>query len=249
MSIFNEDENLDTENKSASQADDTNVTNNFNDLLNNIKNESGERKYNSVESALEALKHSQEYIPNLQGDNKTLTQELETLKSQQSKIDDLTAIVDRLSAPKTETVDQPNSSLTEQDVAKLVQNALSQNKAETSRGANIKSVTDTLSQSFGTEAEKAFYDKADELGMTKESFNELAGTSPKAVLAFFGNTVKDPSLMKGSQGIDHNYQAPPSDGKVVRSEKSVMAGATTRDLTAEFNRHKAAVYTKHGIQH
>lgn len=247
--IFNEDKNTDPENKPDSQPGDANVTNQFDDLLNGIKNDSGERKYKSVESALEALKHSQEHIPKIQGDNELLTQEVESLKSQQAKIDNLTDIVSRLSAPKEDVVNQPESTFNEQDVAKLIQQQLTQNQAEASKQSNIKSVTETLSQSFGTEAESKFYGKAEELGMTREAFNELAGTSPKAVLAFFGNTPKDPSLTKGSQGVDHNYQSPVNTGKVESSMKSVMSGASTKELAAEFKRHQAAVYAKHGIQH
>ena len=82
MSIFEKEETQ--ENKSTSQVDDTNVSNPFDDLLNNIKNDSGERKYNSVESALEALKHSQEYIPTLKDEKNNMSQELEKYKSQQS---------------------------------------------------------------------------------------------------------------------------------------------------------------------
>ena len=247
MSIFKEEENK--ENKSASQADDTNVNKQFDDLLNNIKNDSGERKYNSVESALEALKHSQEYIPNLQGDKDKLTQEVETLKSQQNKIDDLTSIVEKLTATKEAPSDQTKDSLGEQDVAKLIQNVLNQNKVESTKEANTKSVTEALANKYGTEAEKEFYGKAEELGMTKEAFNSLAATSPKAVLSFFGDITQNTSIMKGSQSLDHSFDKPKPKGKVERSEKSLMAGASTSDLKSEMARHKAAVYAKYGVQH
>jgi archaellum component FlaC len=247
MSIFKEEQTQ--ENKSTSQVDDTNVTNQFDDLLNGIKNDSGERKYNSVESALEALKHSQEYIPTLKDEKNTMSQELETLRSQQSKLDDLTSIVEKLTAPKEELSNQTQDSLGEQDVAKLIQSVLNQNKAESTRETNTKSVTDALTGKFGTEADKEFYGKAAELGMTKEAFNDLAATSPKAVLSFFGNVTQDTSITKGSQSLNHSFEKPTPSGKVDRAESSVMAGASTRDLKAEMARHKAAVYAKHGIQH
>jgi hypothetical protein len=250
MSIFKEEETQDTqETKSASQADDTSVPNPFDDLLNNIKNDSGERKYSSVESALEALKHSQEYIPTLKDEKNTMSQELEKFRSQQSKLDDLTSIVEKLTAPKDEASNQTQSSFGEQDVAKLVQEALNRNKADSTRDSNTQSVTAALADKFGTEAEKEFYGKASELGMTKESFNELAATSPKAVLSFFGNITQEPSMMKGSQSLNHSFEKPKPDGKVDKSERSIMAGASTRDLQGEMARHKAAVYAKYGVQH
>lgn len=247
MSIFKDEENK--ENKSDSQTDDTNVTNKLNDLLDNIKNDSGERKYSSVESALEALKHSQEYIPNLQGDKDKLTEELDKLKGQQNKIDDLTSIVEKLTAKKDEPSDQTKETFGEQAMAKLVQNILSQNKSESIRDTNTKSVTKALADKYGTEAEKEFYGKAEALGMTKEAFNDLAATSPKAVLSFFGDIQKDPSLMKGSENVNHSFQKPQNGGPVERPEKSVMAGASTKDLVAEMEKHRLAVYAKHGVEH
>jgi hypothetical protein len=134
-------------------------------------------------------------------------------------------------------------------VATLVQKILNQNKTESNRDTNTKSVTKALADKYGTEAEKEFYGKAEALGMTQEAFNDLAATSPKAVLAFFGDIKQDTSLTKGTQNVNHSFQKPPNSGKVDKSEKSVMAGASTRDLVAEMNRHKTAVYAKHGVQH
>jgi archaellum component FlaC len=247
MSIFEKEETQ--ENKSTSQVDDTNVSNPFDDLLNNIKNDSGERKYNSVESALEALKHSQEYIPTLKDEKNNMSQELEKYKSQQSKLDDLTSIVEKLTAPKEEASNQTRESYGEQDVAKLVQEALNNNKVQSTRESNTHSVTSALADKFGTEAEKEFYGKASELGMTKEAFNDLAATSPKAVLSFFGNITQEPSMMKGSQSLNHSFEKPKPSGKVDKAERSVMAGASTGDLKSEMARHKAAVYAKYGVQH
>lgn len=247
MSIFKEEENK--ENKSTSQVDDTSVANKLNDLLDNIKNDSGERKYSSVESALEALRHSQEYIPNLKSDKDKLTEELDKLKGQQNQIDDLATIVERLTAKKVEPSDQTNETLGEQDVAKLVQKILGQNKSESLRDTNTASVTKALADKYGTEAEKEFYGKAEALGMTKEAFNDLAATSPTAVLSFFGDIKQDVSITRGTQNVNHSFQETPKGGPVVRSEKSIMAGASSKELLAEFNRHKAAVYAKHGIQH
>jgi|DEB0MinimDraft_12_1074336.scaffolds.fasta_scaffold06011_3 FtsZ-binding cell division protein ZapB len=247
MSIFEKEETQET--KPDSQAGDTSVNNSFDDLLNNIKNDSGERKYSSVESALEALKHSQEYIPTLKDEKNSMSQELEKFRSQQAKLDDLTSIVEKLTAPKDEGSNQTRESYGEQDVAKLVQEALNQNKAQSTRESNTQSVTSALAGKFGTEAEKEFYGKAKELGMTQEAFNHLAATSPKAVLSFFGDIAQEPSMTRGSQSVNHSFEKPKPNGKVDRAEKSVMAGASTRDLQGEMARHKAAVYAKYGVQH
>jgi hypothetical protein len=56
-------------------------------------------------------------------------------------------------------------------------------------------------------------------------------------------------MMKGSQNTNHSYTPPQefAEGFLKAAEKSVMAGATTRDLMAEMARHKQAVYAKHNI--
>ena len=56
-----------------SQESTPNQNNLFNDQLDTIKNDKGERKYGTVEQALEALKHSQEFIPSLKEDKDNLS--------------------------------------------------------------------------------------------------------------------------------------------------------------------------------
>jgi len=243
MSIF------ETEQKEVSSHEASpEPSNEFSDQLDLIKNDNGERKYGSVSQALEALKHSQEYIPDLKSEKESLSKEVEALRAQQEKIDSLTEIVAKLTATKEPEADQPQVVPEVQDVAKLVEEALQANSQAQTTQANTKSVTTKLVELFGTNAEKEFYDKAQELGMSKEAFNQLAATSPKAVISFF-NKADSPSMMKGSQNTNHSYTPPQETGVVQASETSVMAGATSRDLMAEMARHKQAIYAKHNITH
>jgi len=223
-------------------------SNDFSDQLNSIKNDNGERKYGTVSQALEALQHAQGYIPTLKEEKESLSKEVESLKAQQEKIDSLTEIVAKLTATKEPEADQPQEVPEVQDVAQLVEQALKANSQAQTTQANTKSVTDKLVELFGTKAEVEFYGKAQELGMSKEAFNQLAATSPKAVLSFFSK-ADTPSMMKGSQNTNHSYSPPRETGFVQANETSVMAGATSGDLMAEMNRHKEAIYAKHNITH
>src|SRR3546814_1766851 len=55
------------------------------DLLKSIKNESGEQKYDSIEKALEALGHSQSFIPQIKSQLTEKEQELERVKAELSQ--------------------------------------------------------------------------------------------------------------------------------------------------------------------
>jgi archaellum component FlaC len=245
MSIFKEEDKQETKVDSSQESTPTS-SNDFGDQLDSIKNDKGERKYGSVSQALEALKHSQEYIPDLKSEKEVLSKEVETLRAQQEKIDSLTEIVTKLTATKEPEAHQPQAEPEVQDVAKLVEQALEANSQAKTIQSNTDSVTKKLVELYGTKAESTFYEKAQELGMSKEAFNQLAATSPKAVISFF-DKADTPSMMKGSQNTNHSYTPPQEEGFLKASEKSVMAGATTRDLMAEMARHKQAVYAKHNI--
>lgn len=235
------------EKEAPSQEASPSPSNDFSDQLELIKNDKGERKYGTVEQALEALKHSQEFIPELKKEKEDLSGELEALRKQQEKIDSLTEIVSKLTAKEEPVVHQPQEAPQEQDVAQLVQEVLERNKATETQTSNTTAVATALGEMYGTKAEETFYGKATELGLSKEAINQLAATSPKAVLALFSKQ-STPSLTKGTQGVDHNYVKPQEEGRLKASPSSIMAGASTGDLMAEMARHKAAIYAKHNIQ-
>ena len=247
MSIFKEGENTNSPKTDESQTSTLPETKAFDDLLNGIKNESGERKYKDPEAALNALKHSQEYIPELKSENDRLTAELETFKAQQDKLTNLESLVEKLTASKEPTAIPASTGLDEQTVAKLLEQKLTQRDQSIKETANVETVIGALQKSYGAEAEKNFYSKAEELGMSKEMFDTLARTSPKAVMKFFPETTPPPSVTTGHNSVGFTPSAT-QDGPLAPPEKSILAGASTKDLIAEMRRHKEAAYKKFDIK-
>jgi len=239
-SIFN-DTNSDAP---ASNNDNvSNVVNAPNDseltnLLSGIKNERGEQKYKTLKDAIVGLQNAQEYIPDLKQTLINKDIEIEKLRADAKKVSDLEEAVRKLTDRGFDSGTPPKS-ISEQDIADLVNRSLdsnlSQRDAIASQKANIKVVVDALQYTFGPDAEKKFYDKATELGMTVAEFNALAAKSPKMVLSTLGVTGKQPtqSFTPTQGSVNSQGFTPQSDSFVGRNKTPSLIGATTQDLHAE----------------
>lgn len=222
------------------------------DLLSSIKNERGETKYRDVKTALEALKHAQEYIPNLKTTNaeyeqriSSLQNEVERLKNIEKTVEELTKRQDQLSQKPTEApVIDANV------VAQLVTQTLSAKEQEKLANDNIKTVTSTMQEVFGEKASETFYSKATELGMDAATINALAAKSPTAVLQLFGIDAKSqqshkPAGLPIQSSINTTNLRPPAQSFITRNDDPLMVGATTEDLKAERERSKQLVSELH----
>lgn len=207
-------------------------------LLGEIKNENGQQKYNSLEDALKALKHSQEFIPQLKNENQTFQSKLESLQSEVEKLRGVEATVNQLLSNQSST---PTSapSLDENAITKLVQQTLSKREVEALQQANVTKVVQSVQAKFGTEAEKVFYTKAQELGMSIQQMNALAASSPAAVLNLLGvQSVEGQKQTMPSTvppGINTAGFQPKQDSYIGRNQKKVEIGATSRELSEELN--------------
>lgn len=218
------------------------------DLLKSIKNESGEQKYDSIEKALEALGHSQTFIPQIKTQLTEREAELERIKAELSQRQSVEEVVQRLIANNQHGEDDPpvSSGLDEQAVMKLVQQTLNQNKQTETVQLNQRRVQEALKVKYGDKAGDAVAAKAAELGVSPSELGELASKSPAMVLALFQATA--PS---GANPTTGSVNIPPiNHGKepVGRPEKSVLSGATTRDQKAFLMKVQEEVYAKHGVE-
>ena len=157
----------------------------FKDHLASIKNEQGEQKYSDVEKALKALKDSQEYIKTLEGEN-------QGLKEMATRNQTIEEALERLTTNRDQNTQQPQSK-NEIDVEELRRIAREENMLitrESQQRNNKQEVSDTLIKKYGNaeKALEAFNSKAKELGVATEFLTDLAGNSPKAVLAYFDTT-------------------------------------------------------------
>jgi hypothetical protein len=213
----------------------------FADQLSTITNGDGKQKYDTVEKALEALQHSQSFIPTLQSEKTALEAEVVKLREQVAQAKGVQEVVDRLTQQQrgNDEEHQPTSGLNAQDVEKLITQGLTQRTQADTMKANANAVDTALKEKFGTEASKAVAAKAHELGMTPQELGSLAAKSPKMVLSLFGETAKQVGNTTNSFNFAPNKV---QTERMQRPTKSLMMGATTRETTDFMKQIKAEVY-------
>jgi hypothetical protein len=228
-----------TENQNSGEATPPNsaqTPNPLENLLKEIKNDKGEPKYASVEAALNALKHSQEYIPNLSQQLKDREAELEETRKIAAKTKELEATLQRIVDQQTS---QPGSTVDPQEVAKIAASLVTKSidektKAEVTQN-NLKTVIATVQGKFGSEAEKVFYEKANEIGMSVQEFNTLAASNPKAVFKILGIEGNIPANGNPSANSTVNTanSAPNKQTFIRKNDVPYRVGSTTQELNQE----------------
>lgn len=198
----------------------------FRDKLTGIKNDQGEQKYTDVLTALEALKYSQEHIKTLESENKAL-------KDENLKHQTMEEALDRITTEKnqnTQPTEPSKKDIDVEELRKIVREENSNLTKENQAKQNRSSVSSSLISKYGTaeKAIEAFSKKAEELGVTYEFLQDLAGNSPKAVLAYFNET--------SSQVFNKNVQGSVNTESFNKQESKepkisgVMYGASSKDM-------------------
>lgn len=205
--------------------------------LASIKNEQGEQKYKTVDDAIKALSHSQEYIPTLKKEKEELEKQLEEFKQKQADEEALQKAKELLQGEEEEQAAQPQADI-ESQLNALLEKREQQSTLET----NKELVNKTLFEGLGEKAPEIVAQKLKELGMAKETFESLAGQSPQAALQLFGNQPKQTSVTSGGQ-----FFQPKDDNKLV-IEKNLMQckkSSDTKELLAKIREH---VYKQHNVE-
>ena len=209
----------------------------FADLLGSIKNERGEPKYKDINTALDALKHSQEFIPQLRTEKEKLELELANMRKEVERLKTVEETVERLTSQPPQQNLPPVAGLTEEAVANLVTQTLTARERQVLESANLTKVVSTMKELYGDEAEKTFYSKAEEVGLDRAAINSLASRSPQAVLKLFGVGEKQaapsgfPSPSKSTVNTG-GYQ-PQKESFLGRNSKPVILGASSEELLSE----------------
>lgn len=216
----------------------------FNDLLASIKNEQGENKYKDVPTALDALKHSQDFIKQLKEERDRLAKEREELLSQNEKLKTVEDTVFKLTSQQQQQQTTPPV-ISEEVVANLVQETLTKREQAQVQQANVSKVVNQMQASFGENAEKAFYDKASEIGLSPLQINTLAAQSPQAVLRLFGLENSQPQQQKfpsaQTSSVNTSGFTPKQQSFIGKNSNQALIGATTQDLLAERENSKRLV--------
>jgi len=217
------------------QVSTTTSDNPYEDLLREIKNEDGNQKYKTVEDALVGLRHAQEYIPKVKDEKTEAEKEVEALRAELEKLKHLEETVYELTQREEQTSTN-GVALNEEEIAKLVERTLTSKQQEELRLRNQQEVVSQLTNKFGQEAEKKFYDKAQELGMSVEEMNTLAARTPKAVLTLMG--VDEPVAHKQTQtqaptegSVSSEGFQPKPQSYLGREANRVTIGATREDIS------------------
>lgn len=219
----------------------------FATLLSMVKNERGEPKYRDVNEAFNGLKHAQEYIPQLKGE---LSQKEQALQAAQARIQELleanNSLLSLTSTQAPQSTPAPQG-LDEKTIAELVARQIDERANATASQQNVATVVSTLQSVFGADAEKTFYGKAAELGMSVPEMNALAAKSPKAVLKMLGVGESAPKVngIPNTPSINTTGFNPHKESFVGRNQKTALIGATSEDLISENRNARAMVEELH----
>lgn len=232
-SIFNG--NQDNGNQQQTQQTPS-VDNSLNDLLGSIKNEKGEQKYKTVQEALIGLQNAQQFITTLRTEKATIEAQLNEVLPVANKVTQLEQTVNELLNGNKA---QPTNGVSEEQIARYVEQTLSQREQQQVAKTNLTTVVDTLKQVLGDEAETTFYARAGELGFSKAEINQLAARTPKAVLKMLGIEDKQPTRNGSTvttSTVNTTALEPNKQTNIGRNSNKLSVGATTQELHEESKR-------------
>lgn len=210
--------------------EETNSENNNNaaaDLIVNklmeIKREDGTPKYASLDAALDALKHSQDYIPRLEQENESLREKTKEVETLQETIKRLNGNNDD-GKPNSQTKDEGGRSAeaAEELVKKLLDQKFNERDQINTAKKNILKVQDVLVKKFGDKAQEQLVAKAASLNTTLDKLKMLSAESPDLVIGLFGNTNNSPNPSLGTVNINGK---PRQESEIKRPEKSLISGS------------------------
>jgi hypothetical protein len=204
-------------------------------MLASITNEQGAPKYKDVPTALDALKHSQDYISQLKTQIDDLTGKVSTHETELGKQDAVTDFVNQLQSSMSkpeEPTEQPSGqtqALTIDDFEKL----LADREAKKTADQNLKSVTDALRASHGEKAGEFLKDSTEKLGMSIEDLTSLSAKSPQAALALLGQkaSASRPSYNSSTVNSASLQTSQPLE-RPAKPATSMMRGAKSQDIKA-----------------
>lgn len=216
----------------------------FANQLAQILNERGEPKYASVDKAIEALKHSQDYIPQLKTQLTEKEQEIQQLRDELSKRVGVEDAIARLSQQRQEQDPPAVSGLDEKSVLELVQKTLTQREQQSVRQQNINAVTDALTHKFGEKAREVISAKAQELNMSLEQMKQLSEQNPQLVLTLFNHSQSTPSGAPQRSSVT----LPEIERQREAPKGSMLRGVSMKDQAAYMAKIREEVLRKHGIE-
>jgi len=180
------------------------------------------KKYKSAEDALKSVPHAQEHIQTLEAEMAQLKEELSKRKTAEELLDEMKSGIQQETTPQ--------EGISQDKLMEIVNNTLSQREMQSRAKQNADSVAQKFTEQFGTEAETVYNSLAKEAGLTVKQLNNLASTSPNAVLKLAGIGAKPTTVAKTSSSV--NTEALNASAKPQELSARVPKGASTKDLVA-----------------
>lgn len=178
------------------------------------------KKYQTVEAALAAFAPAQNHIAKLEADYAALKAELEGRKTTQELLDEIKSGI-----PKGDTA--PKQELNQDTLVKVVEQVLTQKESKKVAETNQSTVVNTFREIFGDKAEAQYNKVAEEAGLSIAALNQLARTSPQAVIRLAGiNKTPVPQVGKIRSDVNPLALSPTNTAPSAKVAKT----NTTRDV-------------------
>lgn len=218
------------------------------DQLASIKNESGEPKYRDLPTAIDALRHSQQYIPQLKQENESLREELERTKAELEQRGNLDETIERLTSQSQQAPSsQETQGLTTEQVQEMLEQQLSQRELQQRATSNAQKVEQAIVQMYGDKTKDVVANRAKELGVSPTKLGSLAAENPDMVLALFNVKSQSPQGNPSSSSVSIPPVNPPKNSEVERPEKSLLSGAKYKDQSDYLRKIQESVHERLGV--
>jgi len=213
----------------------------FADKLSSITDETGRPKYGDVSTALDALKHSQQFIPQLQSEKKQAEEALAKLQEENEALKKAQEQALQQQVPQEPPAP---AGLDAESIEKLLEEKLTAKQQASQQEANLNKVLSTLTSTFGNEAQAKVDEVAAANGLSKAELQELSKTKPQLVLNMFGGVTASPKPTGGGHQFGHQ---PPAN-EIPAPAKSMLRGATQKEIAEHMKQVQAYVYKKYDVQ-
>lgn len=182
------------------------------------------KKYSSVDDALKSVPHAQKFIDKLSVELEEAKKELEKRKTAEEL---LTQIKSGIPFDPTPQV----ASVTPESIARIVEQTITQKQQQVEASVNTKKVAEAFLTQYADKAESVYNSLAAESGLSVAMLNQLAATSPTAVLRMAGLTGgKGASQSASHSASSINTDALKPTDNTQNLSARVKAGASTKDL-------------------
>jgi hypothetical protein len=183
------------------------------------------KKYRNAADALKSIPHAQSHIAKLEEEAETLRKELERAKAMEDLLEEFKR---QGTVPASASPQAPASAPKDPvDIDSKVEEILQRKQAEALAKQNANTVVEAFKKSYGEEAEGRFVKLSEEVGLPVEVLNQLAMTSPEAVMKLAG-IKKDSAVARPTSSVNTAGQFNSNQQEL--SAKVSMVGASTKDV-------------------